>query len=234
MSNSTKFSPFEHALIDFWEGKQKNPLYLESSLGTTDEMPIDIFFREEDEMPDLELCALNLCRGKVLDIGAGAGCHSLVLQTRNKQVEALEISKAFIEVLLFQGVHNIYHDDLYQFNAEMFDTLLILMNGIGLAGTLENLPVFFNQLKSMLKPGGQILLDSSDIAYAYDDEPLPIKHYYGEIKYRYNYKNREGKWFDWLYLDKNLLIEKAAEHGFYTEVVFEDEFDQFLCKLSLR
>lgn len=233
-SSIPTLTPFEKAVLDFWEGKQKKPLLLESSLGSTDEMPVDIFFREEDEMPDLELCALEVCRGKILDIGAGAGCHSLVLQERGKQVEALEISKVFIEILLLQGVENIYHDDIYDFTSSKFDTLLVLMNGVGLAGTLDNFPVFLSQLKKIIQPNGQLLIDSSDINYAYKGISLPNNHYLGEIKYRYSYKKEIGEWFNWLYLDKNLLMEEATKQGWKTEVLFEDEFDQFLCQLTLK
>ena len=122
---------------------------------------------------------------------------------------------------------------MFDFDSAKFDTLLVLMNGVGLAGTADNLPKFLNQLKKILKPGGQVLIDSSDIAYVYEDEPLPKDTYYGEIKYRYSYKNKVGEWFNWLYLDKELLVTKAGEQGWKTEVIFEDEYDQFLCKMTL-
>ncbi len=229
---STTLSPYERALLDCWNGEWHHPLFVESSLGDRDEMPVDMFFREEDEMTDLELAALEHCRGTILDVGAGAGCHSLVLQTRRKSVEALEISRSCVEIMLLQGVENVYHDDIHTFNAAKFDTILLLMNGIGLAGTLHQLPSFLQKLKSLLVSGGQILIDSSDIAYAYENQPLPTAYYYGELRYRYTYQQQQGDWFPWLYADQVVLKRIALENGLQSHVLYEDEFGQFLCRLT--
>jgi SAM-dependent methyltransferase len=167
--------------------------------------------------------------GKVLDIGAGAGSHSLVLQQRGLDVTALEISPLAAKVMRQRDVKNVTEADIFTYQADTYDTLLLLMNGIGLAGTLENLKIFLKHARTLLNPGGQLLFDSSDIAYLYEGN-LPADRYYGEIAYQYEYKKHFTDWFNWLYIDEQTLTQTAAAEGWDIEVLFEDEFSQYLVR----
>ena len=138
-------------------------------------------------MPELEVLALQQCRGSVLDVGAGAGCHALALQRRGLQVTALDISEGAVEAMQRQGVRQVLRQDIFQLKGAAYDTLLMLMNGIGIAGTLEGLERFLEHAKTLLRPGGQILLESSDILYMYEEEDGSVMldrnaGYYGEVK----------------------------------------------------
>jgi 2-polyprenyl-3-methyl-5-hydroxy-6-metoxy-1,4-benzoquinol methylase len=176
-------------------------LFINNKYGPKEEMPLDVYFRGEEDMPDLELLALSKCRGRVLDIGAGAGSHALVLQQRGIDVTAMDISGKAVDIMLERGVKQAFEQDIYAYSGEKYDTLLLLMNGIGLTRNIQQLRVFLQHTKKLLKPGGQLLFDSSDIAYLYEGI-LPAGNYYGEIWYQYAYKGQKTDWFQWLYIDK--------------------------------
>lgn len=223
---------FGSALLDEFNNDAAEILWLHNSYDEPEEMPVDVFFRDESEMPEIELEALRLCNGKVLDIGAGVGSHSLVLQERGFDVTALEISSIACSILKQRGLNKIENIDLYSFSGKKYDTLLMLMNGIGLAGTIQNLPQLLQHCKSLLNKGGQIIFDSSDISYLYEDLPQPKNKYLGEICYRYEYKGNKSNWFEWLYVDKATMKDLVKQAGFEMKVICEDENDQYLAKLS--
>jgi SAM-dependent methyltransferase len=220
------------AIHDHYHQLASHKLWINNQYGPKEEMPIDIYFRDEDDMPDIEWLAMNECRGTVLDIGAGAGSHALVLQERGFEVTALDISPMAGDVMTARGVQKVIKGDIFKYSEQKFDTLLLLMNGIGLTGTLENLKVFLQHIKSLLTPGGQILFDSSDIAYLYEESGLPEKGYYGELSYQYQYNGQKTDWFNWLYVDEKTLEPIVNEAGFDMEVLLEDEFKQYLVRLT--
>lgn len=222
------------ALYDYYLKAVRGKLWIHNKYGLKEEMPVQIYFRQEEEMPDLELIALQKCKGKVLDIGAGAGSHALLLQQRGADVTALEISPKAAEVMKLRGVKTIAEQDIFEFKTAGFDTLLLLMNGIGLAGNIARLKEFLQHSKKLLNRNGQLIFDSSDVAYLYEGKPPEMENYYGEIMYQYEYKRQKTDWFSWLYLSKKKLIQIAEEGGWDTEILFEDEFDQYLAKLVVR
>lgn len=224
---------YGQALQDFFDGKPEHQLWLNNNYGEPEEMPVEVFFRGETEMPEAELLALQLCRGKILDIGAGAGSHALILQERGFEVIALEISPGAANVMKKRGIKTVLQQDIFQYKTEKFDTLLLLMNGIGLTQNLAGLEHFLQHAKTLLLPGGQLLFDSSDIAYLYDDLPQPKNKYYGEISYQYQYKNQQDDWFNWLYIDQKTLLKTASKNGWLCEIVYEDDMDLYLAKLTL-
>jgi SAM-dependent methyltransferase len=228
---------FGKALIDYGLGYQGENLLVYSDLTDTDIIPVKHFFRQWSEMPEIEQEALKLCSGKILDVGAAAGCHSLELQKRNKDTIAIDVSKGAVEVMKKRGVRHVQESDFFRITEQKFDTLLLLMNGIGICGTLDRLDEFFEQCRNMLNPGGQILLDSSDILFMFEEEDGSVNinlnsNYYGEVEYRFGYKSETGPWFSWLFIDFDLLQEKAAQSGFNCEMVFEGPHYDYLARLT--
>lgn len=219
------------AIFDHYHQLTPDTLWIHNQYGPKEEMPIDTFFRDVNDMPDLELFAINECKGKVLDIGAGAGSHTLLLQDRGVDVTAIDISQLAVQIMQERGVKKASKADIYTYQPGKFDTLLLLMNGIGLAGDLDGLKNLLIHFKSLLNPEGQILFDSSDIAYLYEGD-LPAHKYYGEIAYQYQYKQLKTDWFKWLYIDEQTLMSIAAEIGFKADVLVEDEYDQYLVRLT--
>ena len=224
---------FGQALQDQFTKGKADTLHLYTSLGDLEEMPLDLFFRTEEEMPELETYALELCRGKILDIGAGVGSHALSLQERSFDVTALDISPAACEIMQQRGVKKIMCGDVRTLELEKYDTLLMLMNGIGVFGKISGFLGFLERAKSLLNEGGQLLFDSSDISYAYEGSTTPKGHYFGEVSYQYEYKGNKGEWFDWLFIDQATLISTAYQAGWTCEVLYVDENDQYLARLFL-
>lgn len=223
---------FGLALTDFYKNGKADILWLQNSYGEPEEMPIDIFFRNGEEMPDLEHKALAACYGKTLDVGAGVGSHALILQDYGIDVTAIDISAAAVQIMQQRGVKHAFEQDIF-LTTEKYDTLLFLMNGIGLTGTLAGLVAFLQKAKSMLRADGQLLFDTSDISYLYDDLAKPSDTYFGEVSYRYAYKNQKGNWFNWLYVDQGTLTHIAKQNGWNVEVLFDDDEDQYLARLTL-
>ncbi len=226
-----------YALYDYLEGNAKAVLKIITNLDD-ESMSADIFFREYHELIYLEKLALQRCRGSVLDIGAGAGCHSLALQDLGFDVTAVEISPGAVEVLKLRGVDKIIHSDIFDFKTEQFDTLILLMNGIGVCGTLAGMGKLLNHFKLLLKPGGQILFDSCDIINAYYEVDGSSyidnsKEYYGNVVFNCEYKNVKGRPFKWLYIDQYTMREYAEANGFNLEILAEGNSLDYLGRLTL-
>ena len=239
LTTNKEKDPMGRAISDYFHTGKAGKLRVLSSMFYEDEIPVPTLFRTYDEMPVQERKALELCRGRILDVGAGSGCHSKVLIERGLEVVAIDISELSIEVMKERGIdaRNInFFDETF---CEKFDTILLAMNGIGIVGKVENLGNFFRSAKRLLAPGGQLLLDSSDIKYIFmdDDGSMDIDlaaGYYGEIDYKMRYKNITGEPFDWLYIDFDTLSMYAEEHGFNCEKCIDGEHYDYLARITLR
>lgn len=231
--------PMGQAISDYYRTGKAGKLRVLSSMFYEDEIPVPTLFRSFEEMPPLEQRAIELCCGRVLDVGAGSGCHSLVLMERGLNVTAIDISQLSVDVMKERGINAMnvnYFDETF---AEKFDTLLFAMNGIGIVGKVERLEQFFRSARRLLAPGGQLILDSSDISYVFidDDGGMDIDlaaGYYGEIDYKMRYKNITGEPFDWLYIDFETLAMYAEEHGFVCEKILDGEHYDYLARLVIK
>jgi SAM-dependent methyltransferase len=220
-------------LKDYQAGNHDLEVLLNNNYTLAEDFPVDAFFREDEDLNDIEVFALNLCEGEILDIGAGAGVHSLILQRNNFDVTALEISAGACEVMKQRGLKKIIHTNIMDYNEKKYDTLLMMMNGIGFCGYVDELKNFLIHAKNLLKPQGQIVFDSSDVSYLYEDEQPETDSYYGEIDYQYEYKGESGEWFSWLYADESLMAELAKECGYQLQIMFRDDDNAYLGKMTL-
>ena len=231
---------FGKAILDFQTNNSPEDLITETTISEEDEMSVAYLFRSYGEMPQMEQKALQLAKGKVLDVGCGAGSHSLSLQNdRNLDVTSIDISSNAIQACTLRGLKKAKVQDVMTLENEKFDTILLLMNGAGMCGRLKNIPSFLQKLKSLLNPGGQILLDSSDIIYMFDDDEdggkwIPSNNdYYGEIVFNISYKGEKEKPFDWMFIDYNTLQNAAFANGLQCELIMEGEHYDYLAKLSI-
>ena len=233
---NSKTDPMGRAIADYWKTKKADRLRVFSPMFEEDEIPVTTLFRSDDDMPAIERKALDMAIGKTLDVGAGSGCHSLVLQQRGVDVTAIDISPLSVETMKERGVKKVLEQDFFTLEGQ-YDTILMLMNGIGIVGTLERLPEFFRHLDKILAPGGQVLCDSSDICYVYETEDDIIElpddmDYYGELSYRMQYKDTIGEPFPWLYIDADTLREQAARNGYAVEVAAEGGHYDYLARIT--
>lgn len=230
--------PMGAAIYDFHRNGSADVLKVYSSDFDDDEIPVSDLFREYEDMPYIERVALDQAAGRVLDVGAGSGCHSLALAKAGKESVAIDISPLSVEVMRERGVDarlvNLYDDSF----AEKFDTVLMLMNGTGIIGTLENMETFFTRIRQLLNPGGCVLIDSSDLRYLFEEEDGSLMidladDYFGLVDYQMQYKDVLGEPFDWLYVDFDTLAYYAEENGFMAEMVANGEHYDYLARLTL-
>ena len=227
---------FGIALLDYQNGNFTEDIITSTSISEEDVLPISYLFRNYTDMPKLEKKALLLSMGRVLDVGCGSGSHSLYLQDQSIEVKAIDISKGAIEVAKQRGVLNTSVLDILD-ETELFDTILLLMNGTGIFQKIENVSTYLNHLKTLLNPGGQILIDSSDIKYMYEDEDGGVwldanNTYYGELDYFLSYKGEKEEPMKWLYLDFTTLLTACTSVGLKCEIVLKGEHFDYLAKLS--
>jgi len=225
----------EIALLDYFEGKKGCPeLWIHNKFGEPDLMSPDVYYRDISGMPDLEVFALSICRGRVLDVGAGTGAHTIYLQDNDKDVTALELSEIECGIMQKLGVKKVVNSDFFHYRTtQKFDTLLFIMNGIGIPGDINGLEKLLDHSSELLNPGGMILFDSSDVAYIREDNLRTGASYYGEVEYRYQYGDKWGAWFKWLYIDQEQMKNIAEKKGWELQVLYEDETDHYLGRLSL-
>ena len=227
------------AIWDYYYQENPEDLQTETSISEMDDLPVSYLFRDYQEMNALEKKALDLSFGKVLDVGSGAGSHSLYLQNERKlEVTALDISPKSIEICKARGVKNAICEDLLQFSEKDFDTILLLMNGTGIFQSLEHIDQYLQKLKSLVAENGQILIDSTDILYMYDQDEdggvlVPAKGYYGELDYYLHYKGESELPMKWLYLDFDTLENATIANGFKIQKIEQLE-DSYLAQLTLK
>ena len=198
---------------------------------------METLFRDDPQMPPIERRALELARGHVLDVGAGAGAHALALQRRDLMVTAIDVSPLSVATMRDRGVRHALEQDFFDMEGPRFDTILMMMNGIGIVGTIGRLPLFFATLDRLLSPGGQVLFDSSDVSYLYTDDDGTVHlpddgGYHGEFRFTMRYRDTVGNEFDWLYIDPSTLGREAARHGYALQVVATGEHYDYLGRIN--
>ncbi len=229
---------FGKAILDYQTNSSPENMITSTSISDEDEMEVAYLFRSFDEMPTLEQKALQLAKGRTLEVGCGAGSHGLYLQSeRNIDVHSIDISKNAIEACTLRGLKSTQVIDVLNIEKEKYDTILLLMNGTGIFETLERTAVYLQKLKSLLQPNGQILIDSSDIIYMFDEDEdggkwIPSDTYYGELTFTLQYKNETEVPFPWLYMDYNTLQNAAIANGLQCQLILEGDHYDYLAQLT--
>lgn len=227
---------FGKAILDFQTNNFPEAISTETNISEADDMDVAYLFRSYNEMPKLEQKALQLSKGKILDVGCGAGSHSLYLQENKFDVISIDISANAIEACQLRGLKNVKVQNILDVENDKFDTILLLMNGTGIFGTLKETSNYLQKLKSLLAPNGQILIDSSDIIYMFDEDEdgskwIPGDGYYGELTFTISYKKQAEAPFPWLYLDYNTLQNAAHANGLQCELIQEGDHFDYLARL---
>ncbi|WP_321345632.1 methyltransferase domain-containing protein [uncultured Draconibacterium sp.] len=230
--------PFGIAIKEYFERGKAPQIQVDSNYTEGETIAPSYFFRNEQDLPKLEKVALKNCKGRILDIGAAAGCHSLILQKKGYNVTALEKSEISAEVMRKQGIVKVVNADIFDYSEKQYNTILLLMNGSGIGGTIAGLKKLLMHLKSLLLEDGQILIDSSDIKYLFEEEDgshwvdIANNNYYGEMQYKVSFRKSVAQ-FDWLFIDFNTLQLLANEIGYNCSLIEEGPHHDYLAKLKL-
>ena len=232
-------APFGQALRDYIDGAADAACRVRRDDGHVSDLAVAPFFRGPADFSHIERRALALCRGRILDVGAGAGCHSLVLQTRGAEVLAIDVCPAAIAILAARGVRQVRQTDVFELRDGTFDTLLLLMHGIGLVQTLAGLDRFLQQAQQLVAPGGQILADSLDVRattepvhLAYQAANRAAGRFIGEIRMRFEYKGLIGPLYGWLHVEAGTLAAHAQRAGWRCEVEAQGADGDYLARLT--
>lgn len=232
--------PIGQAIMDYMKGIRDEIINVKTDIAEDEQLSVSYFFRTFDQMPIQEQEALRRCSGKILDVGAGAGVHSLWLQDHGFEVDAIDISPFSCEAMRKRGVKNVQLQDIYNLSDRKYDTILLLMNGAGVAQTLRGLESLLLHLKTLLNPGGKILADSSDLLYLFTDEngdtwiDIASDTYYGEMEYQLNYKSIVGKPFPWLFVDPETFADYAMMCGFKVKEKIAGHHFDYLVEIVLE
>lgn len=220
------YDPHGAALLDCYRGDASAMLICHQD-GARDDVPASFWLREV--LDPLELRALDLCRGHVLDVGAGAGPHALELQRRGIDVTAIDIAPECVTIMRERGVHKAEMADLYAFDGGPFDTIICLCNGLDKVGRLADLPRFLARMRTLLLPGGQLIVDSFDLRFGADGPRLAelaqkeeARRYFGEADLQFEYKGMRGAPFSVLHVDYETLALIAGRHGWRCEAIAGD------------
>lgn len=233
--NPDAMLPFGLALIDYFKGESQAEILVRRDDGLAAPLPAGIFFRTPDQFTPLEQLALEHCSGSVLDVGAGSGLHSLVLQETGLPVTAIDISPQAVEIMQQRGVRDTRRADVLEFEGGPYDTLLLLGHGIGMVEDLEGLDQFLRHAHRLVREGGQILLDSLDVTRS--DEPRNRAYhaanrgagrYVGQTRIRFEYKNLIGPECGWLHVDPGTLARHAKQAGWICTTLLESPHGEHL------
>jgi cyclopropane fatty-acyl-phospholipid synthase-like methyltransferase len=168
------------------------------------------------------------CAGHVLDIGAGAGSHSLALQGRGLDVTSVDASHKAVQVMSRRGSKNAIVGDVFDTYPGRFDTVLVILN-IGIVRNLDGLARFLTHLGTILTDGGQLITDSIDPRASEDEAYRAFTRgkvakggYLGERTLRFEYKGRVSDWFEWMHIDPETLEPSVQEAGYVMRHLGED------------
>ena len=237
MSNALN-DPMGQAIIDFANTGIDQEIIVSSDLCDDDVISSAYLHRSYNDMPKIEQLALEQCRGKILDVGAGAGSHAQHLMENGASVLCIDTSPLSVSYMKQENIHaeciNFFNFD----PTEKFDTLLMLMNGIGIAGKLSNLEYTLIKANRLLSTGGKLICDSTDVSYIYEDDEGGMwvdlnTEYYGNFNFQMSYKKHTSEWFNWLYVDFNKLEEIGEKAGFSVTKLFEND-NHYLAELMKK
>lgn len=231
--------PFGQALLAYLEGDSEAELTLRRDDGLEVALPAGFFFRAPEEFSEIERLALELCRGHVLDIGAGSGLHALALQERGLRVTAIDLSPEAVDVMIRRGVRDVIEVDLFRFRGGPFDTLLLLGHGIGMVEDLDGLATFLTRAKALCAAGGHLLVHSTDVRctedpvhLAYQERNRRAGRYIGEIRLEVEFQGLRGSRYGWLHVDPETLEDVARDTGWESEILHREETGDYLARLT--
>jgi SAM-dependent methyltransferase len=236
----SRYALYAEALTDYYHQRPDIPaLYLVREDGFRTELPVNLFFSDFESFSVLEKKAIECITGNVLDVGAGAGRHSLVLMQRDIPVTSLDIEPSLIKIMVDRGLKHVVMSDIFSYvPAEKYEFILLLLHGLGIAGNLHGLNRLLSHLSTMLKPGGRIIADSLDVSETNETVHLEYqemlqreKRYRGEIRMFMEYGARKSEMIEWLHVDFDTLTGIAEKAGLNCVLLGSEKSGEYLTGL---
>lgn len=240
--DTAAWTPLGAALLDYHNGDAAAEIVVSSDLWEDEPVPVAAFYRpSKTRLPALEHSALEHCRGRVLDLGAGAGRHAIELERVGHEVVAVDPLPQAVRIMRDRGVRDARCGSIDAVQGEAFDTVLMLMHGIGIAGTVRGLGALLQALDELLATDGRIVFDSADLeAVLRRESPrlladLTDPHrYIGEVSFGLRYRDCAGPMYPWLFIDPEQLGILAGAAGFDTTIVARGDRGAYLAVLERR
>jgi ubiquinone/menaquinone biosynthesis C-methylase UbiE len=238
MITAEAMKPLGLAIKDFYAGDVAAEVKMHRDDGLVSSLAVSALFRGPLDF-QVDKLLLELCSGTVLDVGAGAGIHSLYLQEMGIDVTALDVSPEACKVMRHRGIKNVICSSIAGFTGGPFDTLLILGRSIGFVETIAGLSGFLTDVRRLVKPRGRILLNSLDVTKTKDPQNLSYHEsnrkagkYVGEIKLYMEYKGVAGPELVLLHVDPVTLADHAAAAGWKCHVLFHEKDGHYAAVLA--
>ena len=239
--NPQAMEPFGNALVAYFEGDTGAEVVVRRDDGLAAPIPVSHFFRDESGFTEIEKNAIMLCKGHILDIGAGTGLHSIVMQRKGCQVTAIDISPQAAGIMKLIGVKDVRYADVFEFDGGPFDTLLMLGHGIGMAESMVGLDRFLSKARTLLTDGGQVIMDSLDVRMtdspanlAYHEANRQAGRYVGEIRIQFEFRGMNGPFCGWLQVDDETLSQHAGMWGWQCEIIQRGDTGDYLARLNRK
>ena len=228
---------YAKALINFHKGKMPDSYEIVRDDGYSSIVPVSVFF-DGLKISEIESLALSNCNKTILDVGAGAGRHSSELQRRGLDVTAVDVSKQAVKIMQERGIKKAICADIMDVSGSTYDTLLLLMNGIGMVGSPGNLDKFIFKCRELLTKNGIMLIDSIDVFKTADPKHIKYREknisdhkYPGQQNLRIDYDGAVGTWFEWLHVTFDELANHARKNNFTSELLRMEDGGEYLAKL---
>lgn len=240
--------PLAAALLDHHrDGRPRRVKALRAD-GVEFEIETEEYFTLEGELAELDRLALDLARGRVLDVGAGAGRHALALEAKGCEVVAIDVSPTCVALCRERGVRDARELDVMTLAGAAgegaredaaralgdFDTIFFGMQTLGVAGGVVPLGRLLAGLRRILRPGGAVIADSSELRVAWEGDEADRSPARGEIVLSTRYRRLRGEPFPWLYLAEADLAAIAEEAGFALETSGRVSSGEYLVALRPR
>jgi SAM-dependent methyltransferase len=223
---------FGHAVYDFHHGRKiVEIIEREDGLLDTTAGPAAYFAPFEEWMLH-EQKAMAFVRGRVLDVGCGAGRHSLHLQEQGFDVTGIDISPLAIEVCRLRGLKDARAMGITRVSSRLgnYDTVLLLGNNFGLLANPRRARWLLRRFHRMTPENGRIVTTSNDIYQttdprhlAYQEQNRQRGRMSGQIRIRVRYRHFKDPWFDYLMVSKEEMQQLLEGSGWQVRTFIESD-----------
>ena len=200
------------------------------------------YLSEYKDWAPFEKESMKYVKGKVLDIGCGAGRHALHLQKNSFDVTGIDLSPLAVQVCKLRGLKKakvLPVEKISRLKAGAYDTLLMMGNNFGLFGSFKKAKRLLNQMRRVTTPKAVILAQTLDPYQTHDSYHLSYHKFNrkrgrmgGQIRLRVRYKNLIGPWFDYLFVSKKELQEILKNTGWCLKKVIPSKSSFYIAVIQ--